>query len=166
MISILFNSDAVHEVLWYFKYCLLSYAKTDKNFHSQWRCSVHSKNLYNSRIVLCKVGILTFLHNVGILTMRNTVPELLLLEVRIGTKWEYLFYFCYCTKLELEQSWNIIVCRFFQVILYIKQEVHQSILNKHKTNAYRIFCKKDLLEIQHPKSENIRPCFIESVHQR
>ena len=120
-------------------------------------CSAQSKNLSNSTIVLRKVGILT---------LRNTILELLLRKVRIGTKWEYLFYFFYCTKWASEQSWNIIVCRFFQVILYIKQEAQQPILIEHKTNEYRIFCKKDPLEIQHPKFENSRLCFIETVHQR
>ena len=62
-------------------------------------CSAQSKNRYNSRIVLRKVGILTLLRNVGILTLRNTILELLLRKVRIGTKWESHFIsFIYCTK--------------------------------------------------------------------
>ena len=54
-------------------------------------CSAQSKNRYNSRIVLRKVGILTLLRNVGILTLRNTILELLPRKVRIGTKWESHF---------------------------------------------------------------------------
>ena len=62
-------------------------------------CSAQSKNRYNSRIVLRKVGILTSLRNVGILTLRSTILELLLRKVRIGTKWESHFIsFIYFTK--------------------------------------------------------------------
>ena len=62
-------------------------------------CSAQSKNRYNSRIVLRKVGILTLLRYVGILTLRNTILELLLRKVRIGTKWESHFIsFIYCTR--------------------------------------------------------------------
>ena len=53
-------------------------------------CSVQSRNRYNSRIVLRKVGILTLLRKVGILTLRKTILELLLRNMGIGTKWEYL----------------------------------------------------------------------------
>ena len=63
------------------------------NLNIQCRCSAQSKNRYNSRIVLRKVGILTLLRNVGILTLRNTILELLLRKVRIGTKWESHFMF-------------------------------------------------------------------------
>ena len=67
--------------------------------NKRYICSVQSKNRYNSRIVLRKVGILTLLRNVGILTLRNTILELLLRKVRIGTKWESHFIsFIYCTK--------------------------------------------------------------------
>ena len=38
-------------------------------------CSAQSKNRYNSRIVLRKVGILTLLRNVEILSLRNTILE-------------------------------------------------------------------------------------------
>ena len=59
-----------------------------------WRCkaicSAQSRNRYNSRIVLRKVGILTLLRKVGILTLRKTILELLLRKVGIGTKWEYI----------------------------------------------------------------------------
>ena len=37
------------------------------------------------------MGILTLLRNVGILTLHNTILELLLRKVRIGTKWEFHF---------------------------------------------------------------------------
>ena len=53
-------------------------------------CSAQSRNRYNSRIVLRKVGILTLLRKVGILTLRKTILELLLRKVGIGTKWEYI----------------------------------------------------------------------------
>ena len=83
-------------------------------------CSAQSKNRYNSRIVLCKVGILTLLRSVGILTLRNTILELFLRKVRIWTKWESHFIsFIYCTKWDPEQIWNIlygIVWSLFQVI--------------------------------------------------
>ena len=59
--------------------------------HVLYICSAQRKNGYNSRIVLCKVGILTLLRNVGILTLCNTILELLLRKVRIGTKWESHF---------------------------------------------------------------------------
>ena len=51
-------------------------------------CSAQSRNRYNSRIVLRKVGILTLLRKVGILTLRKTILELVLRKVGIGTKWE------------------------------------------------------------------------------
>ena len=62
-------------------------------------CSAQSKNRCNSRIVLRKMEILTLFRNVGILTLRNTILELLLRKVRIWTKWEsHFIYFIYCTK--------------------------------------------------------------------
>ena len=51
-------------------------------------CSAQSRNRYNSRIVLRKVGILTLLRKVGILTLRKTILELVLRKVGIGTVWE------------------------------------------------------------------------------
>ena len=58
--------------------------------NTKYICSAQSKNRYKSRIVL---------RNVGILTLRNTILELLLRKVRIGTKWESHFIsFIYCTK--------------------------------------------------------------------
>ena len=54
----------------------------------QYICSAQSRNRYNSRIVLRKVGILTLLRKVGILTLRKTILELVLRKVGIGTKWE------------------------------------------------------------------------------
>ena len=54
-------------------------------------CSAQSENRYNSGIVLRKVGILALLGEVGILTLRRAIPELLVRKVGIGTKWEYLF---------------------------------------------------------------------------
>ena len=44
-----------------------------------------------SGIVLRKVGILTLSGEVGILTLRRAIPELLVCKVGIRTKWEYLF---------------------------------------------------------------------------
>ena len=58
--------------------------------HTSYKCSAQSRNRYNSRIVLRKVGILTLLCKVGILTLRKTILELHLRKVGIGTKWEYL----------------------------------------------------------------------------
>ena len=49
-------------------------------------CSAQSENRYNSRIVLRKVGILTLSGEVGILTLRSAIPELLVRKVGIGTK--------------------------------------------------------------------------------
>ena len=48
-------------------------------------CSAQSENRYNSGIVLRKVGILTLSGEVGILTLRNAIPELLVRKVGIGT---------------------------------------------------------------------------------
>ena len=96
-------------------------------FHHWYICSAQSKNRYNSRIVLRKVWILTLLRNVGILTLRSKILELLLRKVRIWTKWEsHLISFIYCTKLESEWSWNTlngIVWSLFQVIFCIKHMV-------------------------------------------
>ena len=49
-------------------------------------CSAQSENQYNSGIVLRKVGILTLSGEVGILTLRRAIPELLVRKVGIGTK--------------------------------------------------------------------------------
>ena len=49
-------------------------------------CSAQSENRYNSGIVLRKVGILTLSGEVGILTLRSAIPELLVRKVGIGTK--------------------------------------------------------------------------------
>ena len=49
-------------------------------------CSAQSENRYNSGIVLRKVGILTLSGEVGILTLRSAIPELLMRKVGIGTK--------------------------------------------------------------------------------
>ena len=49
-------------------------------------CSAQSENRYNSGNVLRKVGILTLSGEVGILTLRRAVPELLVRKVGIGTK--------------------------------------------------------------------------------
>ena len=49
-------------------------------------CSAQSKNRYNFGLVLRKVGILTLSGEVGILTLRRAIPELLLRKVGIGTK--------------------------------------------------------------------------------
>ena len=49
-------------------------------------CSAQSENRYNSGIVLRKVGILTLSGEVGILTLRRAIPELLVRKVGIGTK--------------------------------------------------------------------------------
>ena len=68
-----------------------------------------------------------------ILTLRNTILELLLRKVRIGTKWEYLFYFFYCTNWASEESWNIIVCRFFKSFF---------ILNKKHTSRFSLNIKQ------------------------
>ena len=48
--------------------------------------SAQSENRYNSGIVLRKVGILTLSDEVGILTLRSAIPELLVRKVGIGTK--------------------------------------------------------------------------------
>ena len=44
----------------------VSYAQKPMNIGCQWKCSVQSKNRYNSGIVLRKVGILTVSANSGI----------------------------------------------------------------------------------------------------
>ena len=49
-------------------------------------CSAQSENRYNSGIVMRKVGILTLSGEVGILTLRSAIPELLMRKVGIGTK--------------------------------------------------------------------------------
>ena len=49
-------------------------------------CSAQSENRYNSGIVLRKVGILILSGEVGILTLRRAIPELLVRKVGIGTK--------------------------------------------------------------------------------
>ena len=51
-----------------------------------YRCSAQSENRYNSGIVLRKMGILTLSGEVGILTLRRAIPELLVRKVGIGTK--------------------------------------------------------------------------------
>ena len=58
---------------------------------SVYICSAQSENRYNSGIVLRKVRILTLLGEVGILTLRSAIPELLVRKVGIGTKWEYVW---------------------------------------------------------------------------
>ena len=50
------------------------------------RCSAQSENRYDSGIVLRKVRILTLSGEVGILTLRSAIPELLVRKVGIGTK--------------------------------------------------------------------------------
>ena len=52
----------------------------------QYICSAQNENRYNSRMVLRKVGILTLLREVRILTLRNIILELLVRKVGIGTK--------------------------------------------------------------------------------
>ena len=47
---------------------------------------LRSENRYNSGIVLRKVGILTLSGEVGILTLRRAIPELLVRKVGIETK--------------------------------------------------------------------------------
>ena len=56
------------------------------SFLSVCMCSAQSENRYNSGIVLRKVGILTLSGEVGILTLRSAIPELLVRKVGIGTK--------------------------------------------------------------------------------
>ena len=72
------------EVVKQHKYCMQNYISE----FSIYICSAQSRNRYNSRIVLRKVGILTLLRKVGILTLRKTILELVLRKVGIGTKWE------------------------------------------------------------------------------
>ena len=79
------------------------------------RCSAQSRNRYNSRIVLRKVGILTLLRKVGILTLRKTILELLLRKVGIGTKWEYLLLYKVGIETKLEYR---IYCNLFQVVVF------------------------------------------------
>ena len=54
-------------------------------------CSAKSENRYSSGIVLRKVGILALSGEVGILTLRIAIPELLVRKVGIGTQWEYVW---------------------------------------------------------------------------
>ena len=56
------------------------------SLRDKYICSAQSENRYNSGIVLRKVGILTLPGEVGILTLRRAIPELLLRKVGIGTK--------------------------------------------------------------------------------
>ena len=56
-----------------------------------YTCIESWKNWDNSGIVLRKVGILTLSDEVGILTLRSAIPELLVRKVGIGTKWEYVW---------------------------------------------------------------------------
>ena len=56
------------------------------NIYIIYICSALSKNRDNSGIVLHKVIILTLPGEVGILTLRRTIPELLVRKVGIGTK--------------------------------------------------------------------------------
>ena len=49
--------------------------KNKRHYDCTYICSAQSKNRYNSRIVLRKVGILTLLRYVEILTLRNTILE-------------------------------------------------------------------------------------------
>ena len=49
-------------------------------------CSAQSRNLYNSRIVLDKVGILTLSGEVGLPTWHGSIPKSSLRKVGIGTK--------------------------------------------------------------------------------
>ena len=51
-------------------------------------CSAQSENLDNSGIALRKVGIPKLADRVRILTSRDTIPELSVRKVRIGTKCE------------------------------------------------------------------------------
>ena len=78
-------------------------------------CSAQSRNRYNSRIVLRKVGILTLLRKVGILTLRKIILELLLRKVGIGTKWEYLLLYKVGIETKLEYR---IYCNLFQVVVF------------------------------------------------
>ena len=52
----------------------------------EYICSVQSENRYNSGVVLRKLGILTLSGEVGILTLRSAIPELVVHKVGIGTK--------------------------------------------------------------------------------
>ena len=78
-------------------------------------CSAQSRNRYNSRIVLRKVGIPTLLRKVGILTLRKTILELFLRKVEIGTKWEYLLLYKVGIGTKLEYH---IYCNLFQVVVF------------------------------------------------
>ena len=78
-------------------------------------CSAQSRNRYNSRIVLRKVGILTLLRKVGILTLRKTILELLPRKVGIGTKWKSLLLYEVGIETKLEYR---IYCNLFQVIVF------------------------------------------------
>ena len=78
-------------------------------------CSAQSRNRYNSRIVLRKVGILTLLRKAGILTLRKTILELLLRKVGIGTKWEYLLLYEVGIETKLEYH---IYCNLLQVVVF------------------------------------------------
>ena len=78
-------------------------------------CSAQSRNRYNSRIVLRKVGILTLLRKEGILTWRKTILELLLRKVGIGTKWEY--HLLYKVGIETKLEYRI-YCNLFQVVVF------------------------------------------------
>ena len=63
----------------------------------------------------------------------------------IRTKCEYLFFISFIVQSGHRHKVGISsYADIFQVIRYIKQEAHQSILTEHKTNEYRIFCEKDL----------------------
>ena len=79
-------------------------------------CSAQSRNRYNSRIVLRKVGILTLLRKVGIVTLRKTILELLLRKVGIGTKLEYPLLYKVGIETKLEYR---LYCNLFQVVFYV-----------------------------------------------
>ena len=83
-------------------------------------CSAQSRNRYNSRIVLRKMGILTLLRKVGILTLRKTILELLPRKVGIGTKWGYILLskVGIGTKLEYRIYCNIQVVVFGVLLTY------------------------------------------------
>ena len=83
------------------------------HFQSQhlYICSAQSRNRYNSRIVLRKVGILTLLRKVGILTLCKTI----LRKVGIGTKWEYLLLYEVGIETKLEYR---MYCNLFQVVVF------------------------------------------------
>ena len=103
-------------------------------------CSAQSKNRYNSRIVLRKVGILTLLRHLGILTFRNTILELLLRKVRVGTKWELHFIFIFLCIVQSENLNKVgLYCMasygvLFQISFCIKHMIIENSLIKYVFN--------------------------------